>query len=290
MRQNSCQGSHIQFGEAVFSGRFVKEQYVLEKYLIPGGGDYMLPAALFKPVQKNNHEVVLLLNDQGMEEAARSDSVIIHSMVKQGYSVLLFDIRGIGALGPGYLKGDAYIDNTSYNQWFASILTNKSIVGMRAEDILRIVHFIETDAGEFETISAIASGACGSEMLHAILFDKRIQNLCLLQPNLSYTDIALSREYDPALIPSTVAGAITAYDLPDLMAALSPRQLMIINPLLVDGSMADENGVAESLAFPVSIYSEKGIGGNFRFTCTKKESQVHKEILEWLNSIYISRL
>ncbi len=121
------------FGEAVFSGRFVKEQYVLEKYLIPGGGDYMLPAALFKPVQKNKHEVVLLLNDKGMEEAARSDSVMIHSMVKQGYSVLLFDIRGIGALGPGYLKGDAYIDNTSYNQWFASILTNKSIVGMRAE-------------------------------------------------------------------------------------------------------------------------------------------------------------
>ncbi|MCK5209354.1 MAG: acetylxylan esterase, partial [Cyclobacteriaceae bacterium] len=37
------------FGHAVFSGRYVKSGYILEKYLIPGSGDYMLPIVLLKP-------------------------------------------------------------------------------------------------------------------------------------------------------------------------------------------------------------------------------------------------
>jgi len=270
------------FGESVFSGRFVKEQYVLEKYLIPGDGNYMLPAALYKPVQKSNHEVVLLLDEQGMEKAARSDSVMIHSMVKQGYSVLLFDIRGIGALGPGYLKGDAYIDNTSYNQWFASILTKKSIVGMRAEDILRIIHFIETDAGEFETISAIASGAPGSELLHAAVFDKSIQKICLVHPFLSFADIALNRDYTPAYIPSTVAGAIEKYDLSDLMAALSPRKLLILNPVSENGDPAGEDKKACHLTYPGVVFNKKGVEDNFKYAVVDDGLPVYEQIIEWL--------
>jgi len=188
------------FGEAVFSGRYVKETYVLEKYLIPGSGDYMLPAVLFKPLEESNNEVVLLLDEKGMKHAAEKDSLLIRSMLKQGFSLLLFDVRGIGSLGPGYLKGDAYIDNTSFNQWFAGNLTNKSIVGMRAEDIFRIIHFIKNDFEEFETISAIASGASGSELLHAAVFDSSIQKIGLLHPFMSFADIVLNRDYTPAFV------------------------------------------------------------------------------------------
>lgn len=104
------------FGDAIFSGRYVNEDYILEKYLIPGGGDYMLPAALFIPVEKKNSDVTILLDEHGMEHAANKDS-LLHSILKQGSSVLIFDVRGIGSLGPGYLKGDAcrrYYTNCSF--------------------------------------------------------------------------------------------------------------------------------------------------------------------------------
>ena len=271
------------FGKALFSGRTVKKEVVVEKYLIPGSGETMLPAVLFMPVVERNNEVVLVLDELGMEHAAGKDSLMIHSILKQGCSVLIFDVPGIGSLGPGYLKGDAYIDNTSYNQWFAGILTNKSIVGMRVEDILRIVHFIETDMGEFEIISALASGATGSELLHAAVFDKSIQKICLVQPFLSFAEIALEPEYKPAFILSTVAGAIEAYDLPDLMAALFPRKLLIINPLLGNGGMADEKRTGEILAFPISAYSQKERSEDFSFICRKEKQQVFEELLRWLN-------
>ena len=270
------------YGMAVFSGRYVKREYVLEKYLVPGSGDYMLPAALFMPAGKRNNEVVLILDEQGMQHTATKDSLMIHSIVKQGYSVLLFDVPGIGSLGPGYLKGDAYIDNTSFNQWFAGIHTSKSIVGMRAEDIIRILQFIKTDFKEFETISTIADGPVGSEVLHAAVFDGAIEKVCLIQPFLSFADIALSREYSPGFIPSTVAGAIDKYDLPDLMAALCPRKVLILNPLSANGDPAGDDEKLCYLTYPKIVYTQKGVEDNFKHSVVGEGQQVYEQIIKWL--------
>ena len=272
----------INYGSAIFSGRHEKEGYLLEKYLIPGSGDYMLPAALFKPVKNRKNEVVLILDEQGMEYSAIEDSLMVHSILRQGYSVLLFDVRGIGSLGPGYLKGDAYIDNTSFNQWFAGILTNKSIVGMRAEDILRMVNFIKSDIGKDQTITAVAIGATGSELLHAAVFDDDIQKVCLLRPFISFADIALSKDYLPTYITSTVAGAIEKYDLSDLMAALCPRKILIINPLASDGSLAKESEKSGYPGYPKIVFNQKDVEANFKHSVLAEERLVNEQIIKWL--------
>ena len=272
------------FGKVVYSGRYVQKHYTLEKYLVPGSSDYMLPAALFKPLDKPKDEVVLFLHEQGMEHAASKDSLMIHSMLREGYAVLLFDVPGIGSLGPGYLKGDAYIDNTSFNQWFAGILTNKSIVGMRAEDILRITQFVESDLGEFSTISALASGAVGSEMLHAAVFEKGIQRSILVNPFLGFADIASKREYKPEFILSTVAGAIAEYDLPDLVAALCPRKVLILNPRAANGDPAGDAEISCFLSHPGIVYTQQGVKDHFSHASLEEGEQVDEEILKWLGT------
>jgi pimeloyl-ACP methyl ester carboxylesterase len=270
------------FGGAVFSGRYVKTDYVLEKYLVPGSGDYVLPAALFMPVEKQHSEVVLMLHGEGMQHAARSDPQMIHGLLQQGYSVLLFDVPGIGSLGPGYLRGDAYIDNTSFNQWFAGIHTAKSIVAMRAEDIIRMLHFAKTELYDFKTVSALAVGPVGSEILHAAVFDEAIGKVCLVQPFLSFADIALSWEYSPAFVPSTVAGAIDHYDLPDLMAALCPRKVLILDPLSANGDPAGDEVKSCYLSYPEIVFTQKGVKGNFTHAVGDKNQPVPGQILDWL--------
>lgn len=269
------------FGEAIFSGRYVEKEYVLEKYMIPGSGKYMLPAALFKPIKNRKNEVVLILDEQGMEHAANKEGAG-HAMLQNGYSVLLFDVPGIGSLGPGYLKGDAYFDKISFNQWFAGILTNKSIVGMRAEDIVRMAHFIKSNVGGFETVSALASGATASELLHAAVFDGSIQKVCLVNPFLSFADIALSHEYVPSFIPSTVAGAIDKYDLVDLMASLSPRKLVVINPLTSSGKPVGKDDFAHILAYPTEVFVRQGVEDYIRFYIEKENKMVYDQINNWL--------
>lgn len=270
------------FGDPVFSGRYVKEKYILEKYLIPGSGDYMLPAALFRPLENRKKEVILFLDALGMEHAA-NENELLHSLLEQGSSVLLFDVPGIGSMGPGYLKGDAYIDNTSFNQWFAGILTNKSIVGMRVQDIIRLAHFAGTDIEDVETISALALGSTGSEILHAAVFDDAIQKLCLVQPFISFADIALSPDYSASFITSTVAGAINSYDLADLMASFCPRKLLIIDPQNSNGEPALESEVNRELAYPKDQYMRKNADENFMYTFDVDNLSSEEKVIQWLD-------
>ncbi len=251
------------FGDPVFSGRYVKPAYILEKYLIPGSGDYVLPAVLLKPADKPAKEIILFLDTEGMEHAVNQDS-LVHALLREGYSVLLTDLPGIGSMGPGYMKGDSYIDSTSYNQWFAAVLAGKSNVGLRAGDIVRVVHFIKYSLRDFSGISALSIGPLGSELLHAAIFEPDIENICLVRPFLSYADIATTRLYKAAYIPFTVPGAIEEYDLPDLIAGLCPRKVLISEPMSAEGLLADEAQVKNSMRFPLRVYSENGVPGNFK--------------------------
>ncbi len=267
------------YGDAIFSGRDIKSNYQIEKYLVSGSGDYMLPVALFSPIENSKDEVVVLLDEQGMEHAVNGRNSLIQAILQQGNSVLLFDVTGIGSLGQGYLKGDAYVDNTSFNQWFAGILTHKSIVAMRVEDIIRITHFIKKNLKEIKTISALAIGAVGSEMLHAAVFDNVIQKVCLDQPFLSFADIALSHKYSAPFIPSTVAGAIEKYDLEDLMAAFYPKKILIVNPLLSNGRPMDK---VNDLTYPKNVYTQKGVEDNFKYIIEKENTLINEHIVKWL--------
>jgi hypothetical protein len=267
------------FGGPVFSGRYVNPDYQLEKYLLEGSGDYVLPLVLLKPHSLIKDEVILILDTEGMDHAVNQDS-LAHDLVREGRPVLLADLPGIGSMGPGYMKGDSYIDSTSYNQWFAAVLAGKSNVGLRAEDIVRIIHFAGTDLNDSSGITVLAVGALGSEVLHAALFEPGIQNVCLIRSFLSYADIATTRFYNPEYVPFTVPGAIGEYDLPDLMAGLCPRRVLILEPLSGDGLIADEAKAKNSMLFPSMVYSEKGVPGNFNLVSSLDDQTVREAFLK----------
>ncbi len=271
-----------EFGAEIFSGRYVNEDYKLEKYIIPGSGDYMLPLALFIPSKNRKNEIVLLLHEKGKEYAANTDS-LTKQLVANGYTVLLGDLPGIGELGPGYLKGDSYIDNVSYNLWFSGILTGKSIVGVRAEDIIRMTHFIKTTLSDYRSISAISVAGLGSELLHAAYFDRDIQKIGLIQPFLSFAEIATEQNYKPAFVFSIVAGAVEEYDLPDLIAGLYPQKLFIANPLSAKGLIIENSeNVKRILDFPIKVYSENNVPENIKMIIHANKEKVFKGLLLWL--------
>lgn len=267
------------FGDAVFSGRYVNPEYQLEKYLLEGSGDYVFPVVLLKPNVGSKDEVILILDSQGMEHAVSQDGMA-HNLLREGHPVLLADLPGIGSMGPGYLKGDSYINSISYNQWFAAVLAGRSNVGLRAEDIVRMVHFAKQGPHKFSDISALAIGPLGSELLHAAVFDQDIGKIGLVRPFLSYADIATTRFYESEYIPFTVPGAIAEYDLPDLMAGLCPRKLLILEPLSGDGLMAGEAKASNSMLFPSKVYSDKGVAGNFNLVSGLDEQTTLEDLLK----------
>jgi len=79
-----------------------------------------------------------------------------------------------------------------------------------------------------------------------------------------------------------VAGAIDKYDLPDLLAAVCPRKVLILDPLSANGDPARDEEKSCYLSYPKIVYTQKGVEGNFMHSVAGTDQPVHKQIIEWL--------
>ncbi len=241
----------------VFTGRHQRPGYAIEQYALTRDDTYPIPFLLFLPQDPGPHPGLLYLHPGG-KEAQAGVGGSIEQLVAQGYAVLAPDLVGRGELGPGQLQGDSYIEGVSYNRWFASVLTGRSIVGLRARDLVQLARYLldRTDIRD-GAVTAVAQGSTAPALLHAAAFDDRFGRVALLDPLLSYGALATHEQYDPSLIPVSVAGALTGYDLPDLAASLAPRPLLLARPLDHQSQPADADAVEASYDVVQRAYAER---------------------------------
>lgn len=206
-----------------FAGRAQRPGYVIEKYLLKGEGGYMIPYIELKPLGPVR-KAVLYLNPAGKAADVQAGGQM-EWFVRNGVMVVAPDLPGFGELGPGVFKGDSYVDSVSYNLWFAALMVGRSIVGIQAGDVVRIVHQLQREG--VPAVYGFAKGVLAPVLLHAAAFDTAISKVALDGAMPSYEAIVLDSAYKASLLYGTVAGAIGVYDLPDLEASLAPRPLLI---------------------------------------------------------------
>ena len=264
--------------EPVFAGRLQKENYAIEKYFIKGEGNYIIPYLLFKPDNPGNKVMIFL--HPGSKTAEAAPGGVLEKFINQGITVLAPDLLGIGEMGPGIFRGDAYFDGSSHNLWYAAMLAGRSITGIRAGDVVMLLRMIKKSYGEKEIVGC-AVNELAPVMLHSAAFEKSFDNVVLIQPYMSFMSLVMSRFYDPVLIQGTVPGALTAYDLPDLAATLSPRKLLIAG--ITDGNRQRIADVENSgISFIRSVYKNKNSEGNFKIVTEGTSESLFSEIQEWL--------
>lgn len=215
----------------VFCGRIQRDGYFLEKYYIKGEGEYVIPYLLLIP-DRPNHKALIYLHPEGKSAAAGKGGEA-EKLVKQGFTLLIPDLIGTGETGPGSFKGDAFIDGTSHNVWYASLQIGRSIVGIRAGDVSRLHLLLKKILPDYP-VFGIAFREMAPVILHAAAFHPDISGVALFEPFSSYQSVVESRFYRSSFIPATVPGALTAYDLPDLAACIAPRKLLMAG--IMDGT------------------------------------------------------
>jgi len=167
---------------------------------------------------------VIYVDGGGKSQAASK----MESWMAQGIVVLAIDARG---LGEGQLVSDRSSENT---QWFgdassisAALLIGRTMVGMRALDIVRGVELLalrpDVDAGN---IKGIGIGRGAVPLLYAAAFDDRIHALELEGMLASYQSIIDSRLHRH-VFEQILPGVIRHFDLRDLVAAIAPRQVSL---------------------------------------------------------------
>lgn len=268
-------------GRAIFTGRYQRSDYVIEKYALARDDRYPIPFLLFLPKESGPHPGLLYLHPDGKDAEADAGGQI-EQLVAQGYAVLAPDLARHGELGAP-LAGDSYIEGVSYNRWFASILTGRSIVGLQAEDLTQLAdHFRGRDDIRGDTLTAVAQGSTTPALLHAAAFDDQFDRIALLDPLLTYGALATHKHYDPSFIPASVAGALTGYDLPDLAAHLAPRSLLLARPLDAQGQPAPSDTVTAQYDVARRAYTDHDASAALRMETSIDAPRARSLLLDWL--------
>ena len=262
---------------SVFFGRYQREGYAVEKYTVQGEGDYVVPLLMLVPEGEGPHPAVVYLHPGG-KAAGAAPGGEMEAFVEQGYVVLAPDMLGTGELGGGAFKGDSYIEEVSYGLWFETVLLGRSLTGIRAGDVMRTVQLLKSRADvKSETIAAVAREEAAPVALHAAAFEPALAGVALIEPLVSYRSLATERYYDPAFIPTAVAGALTGYDLPDLAASLAPRKLLMVNPVSGSGSRAGTDLIEKELSVVRSAYARAEARERLKVQRTQ-EDQPNEEV------------
>jgi dipeptidyl aminopeptidase/acylaminoacyl peptidase len=234
--------------KSVFRGRYQREGYSVEMYGLEGEGDCVIPLLLFVPDGNRTFPAVIYIHPDGKTADAAVGGKI-EQLVKKGYVVAAPDL-----IGTGETKGDGS---------GVAMLIGRSITGIQAGDVTRVVHFLKSqpnvDSGK---IKAIAFDEMCPTLIHAAAFDNSISSVSLVGAPLSYQAMAMNPFYDGGFFNDGVAGALTAYDLPDLIACISPRKITLVGLKDQMRQPASAPLIDKALSFPRAVYSYKSVSGN----------------------------
>jgi len=267
-----------ELSEAVFTGRYQRQGYVIEKYFVKGEGNYVIPYLLMRPENPGN-KALIYIHFSG-KSAEASEGGEIERFVKKGFTVLAPDMIGTGETGPGNFKGDAVILGVSNNLWFTSVITGRSIVGIRASDIIRLRMLLNKMEG-ITDIYGYARKEMTPALLYAAAFDQEICGIALIEAYSSYRSIVMNRFYHTGFVHNLVAGALTEYDLPDLAGTIAPRKLLMARISDAAGDRTDNVNIETDLIVIRNHFKAENAENKYIIISDSSENNFDI-LLEWM--------
>jgi hypothetical protein len=203
-------------------GRLARDGYQIEKLLFRTETGVPLPALRFEPADPHG-PVVFYLHDEGKRGDIEAGGPV-ERLVAEGKTVITVDLSG-----QGETASDP--DDPLLGQWktyFLGYLMGKPLVGIRTADVLAIAASLAPSAsGSAEpALQLIGVGQAGVIALHAAALEPtRFETVTLRETPRDWTS-TLRQPVPTGQLESTVHGALTLYDLPDLerLAGASVRR------------------------------------------------------------------
>ncbi|MCE7989956.1 MAG: hypothetical protein DYG89_53085 [Caldilinea sp. CFX5] len=233
-----------------------------------------LPALFLAPAQWQHRTPVVLYIDEWGKGAGLVNGAIAALLAAQ-IAVLAVDVRGCG-------EGAASDFEATSN----ALMTDRPFFAQQLWDLLRSVDVLCQGAvtGRIDTarIGCVGRGVGGLLALHAAALDERIAAVVTWQAPVTYHSLIVEHPAWPA--SAYLFDVLNHYDLPDLMAAVAPRPLLVAEP--VDGlrePLADQEA-NQRCNRPRQIYTllngQSSVATTFNLTSSLKEPN---EIVQWLS-------
>ncbi|MEX2213073.1 MAG: acetylxylan esterase [Phycisphaeraceae bacterium] len=194
-------------------GKIDRKTYTIEKVIIEPEPGIQLPALLLKPKGASRGRL-LSVRGEGKHTSIDEGSEI-ERYVQSGLIVLDIDLRGMGETGPakaGMWGGD-------WHDIFLSYLLGRSLVAMRAEDVLvgaRVLAAVEGE-GKGKPVDLAAYGMATPAALHAAALERKLfGEVEIVNPSPASWMDAVKEPQRGGHLAHVIHGALTVYDLTDL--------------------------------------------------------------------------
>jgi dienelactone hydrolase len=199
------------------------DSYRLEKLVFEPEPGIQLPALLWRPAKPNGRRYLYLHGDGKHADAQPGGP--IEELVSGGGLVLAVDLRGCGETGPT----GANVWGGNWSDIFLAYLLGKSMLGMRAEDVLVCSRYLSEIDGDAEPakVNLIAIGVAGAPALHAAALEPQLFTSLKLSGSTDSWLIVVRDPTEPRQLVNTVHNALSAYDLTDLVQSLSDGRVNV---------------------------------------------------------------
>lgn len=150
-----------------------------------------------------------------------------------------------------------------------AIVVGKTLIGMRVDDTIRAIDWLASRPDvDSSSVTVYGNDAQGLVALHAAALDARVTDVVVENTLVSYRmalQAGLHRNLSEVLIP----GVLTRYDVGDLLEAISPRSVSIVNPVNPMGQPVREPIVRSELS--AVFETDRNLGTPQRIRVLKRE-------------------
>jgi len=192
---------------------------------------------------------VLMMQEMALDRLAGTPDV--QRLARSGHVVLLLLPRGISADVVPPAQNSILGPNTAIA--LQAMAVGKSLVGMRADDLIRAVNWLVTQPEVDKTaITIYGRGPEGMAALHAAVLDERIAHVVVENTLLSYR-LALNAPLHRNLSDIILPGVLRHYDVSDVLTNIQPRTVVFVNPADAMGATARAEVVNRELPQGTSV-------------------------------------
>jgi len=187
---------------------------------------------------RGQRRAILYISHQSSDAELRTEPLVRELLEAEPNSAFYAcDVRGIGESQPNTCDQNSFLDPYGSDYFYAihSIMLDRPYVGQRTYDLLRVLHWLESNG--HDEVHIVAKGWGALPAAFAAVLSDQVEQVTLKNALTSYSDIAESETYVWPL-SALVPGILESFDLPDCYRALQNKKLKQIDSWGADGAEA----------------------------------------------------